>query len=190
MVPISILYGNNTVKETIDNEFTGDFINKAVFNEIIDTLKMDRNELTSFADAVFDRFRNPFIKHQLADIALNSISKFKVRVLPSLIEYIDLHSKVPTNLTFAFACLIRFYKGVWQGKTLPIKDSAEIVEAFAEIWKSSDYLEVAKEVLSIEEYWGEDLNKVEDLNIAVALALKEIENNGIEKGFANFSKLY
>lgn len=190
MVPISILYGNNTVKETIDNEFTGDFINKAVFNEIIETLKMDRNELTSFADAVFDRFRNPFIKHQLADIALNSISKFKVRVLPSLIEYIDLHSKVPTNLTFAFACLIRFYKGVWQGKTLPIKDSAEIVEAFAKIWKSTDYLEVAKEVLSIEEYWGEDLNKVEDLTIAVALALKEIENNGIEKGFANFSKLY
>ncbi|MBI9039885.1 tagaturonate reductase [Lutibacter sp.] len=190
MVPFSLLYGNSTVKETIDNEFTGDFINKAVFNEIIDTLKMDRNELNSFADEVFDRFRNPFIKHQLADIALNSISKFKVRVLPSLVEYIELHEKVPTNLTFSFACLIRFYKGVWQGKTLPIKDSSEITEAFAKIWKLNDYSQIADKTLKNTEFWDQDLTKLNSLSQAIACALEEIENNGIEKGFANFSKLY
>ena len=100
MVPFSLLYGNTTVKETVDNSFTGSFINAAVFEEIIETLQMDRAELNSFADEVLDRFRNPFIKHKLADIALNSISKFKVRVLPSILEYINIHNKLPKHLIF------------------------------------------------------------------------------------------
>lgn len=190
MVPFSLLHGNKTVKETVDNSFTGEFINKAVFNEIIDTLKMDKDELNHFADEVLDRFRNPFIKHQLSDIALNSISKFKVRVLPSLLEYISINKKTPTNLTFAFACLIRFYKGTWKGESLPVNDSKEVLEKFAKIWNSSDYLEIAKKVLSIKEYWGQDLTKVQNLRDAIVFALKEIDENGIEKGFANYRKQY
>jgi tagaturonate reductase len=188
MVPFSILYGNNTVKETVDNPFTGDFVNKAIFNEINETLPMDRAELNSFAEEVLDRFRNPFIKHQLADIALNSISKFKVRVLPSLLGYVSKHNKLPKHLTFSFACLIRFYKGSWNGKSLPIKDSNDIVVKFAEIWKSNDYSEIAKNVLSLVDFWGEDLNEVENLTEAIALALKEIDSNGIEVGLENFCK--
>ena len=188
MVPFSILYGNKTVKETVDNSFTGSFVNNAIFNEINDTLPMERTELDHFAEEVLDRFRNPFIKHQLSDIALNSVSKFKVRVLPSLLEYAIIHKKLPVHLTFSFACLIRFYKGSWKGKSLPIKDSSDIVVKFTEIWKSSDYSEIAKKVLSISEYWGEDLTKVENLTKAIALALQEIDANGIEIGFKNFSK--
>ncbi len=69
----------------------------AVFDEIIDTLELDKSELNSFAEEVFDRFRNPFIKHLLSSIALNSISKFKVRVLPSLLAYVSLHQNIPTR---------------------------------------------------------------------------------------------
>lgn len=190
MVPFSILYGNETVKESVDNSFTGNFINKAVFDEIIDTLKMDRQELNSFAHEVFDRFRNPFIKHQLSDIALNSISKFKVRVLPSLLEYVSIHHKIPTHLTFSFACLIRFYKGTWNGKKLPIKDSDEIVEAFSKIWEANNYAQIAKEALENISFWDQDLTKIEGLSKAISIALEEIETNGIEKGFVNFSKQY
>ena len=190
MVPFSLLYGNKTVKETIDNPFTGAFINKAVFDEIIPILDMDKNELNSFADDIFDRFINPFIIHNLSSIALNSISKFKVRVLPSLLEYIVKFKKLPTNLTFAFACLIRFYEGTFNGKSLPINDSDDIVSNFANIWNSNDYSAVAKAVLSNEEYWDEDLTKVENLTEALALALKEIDTNGIEKGFENYNKIY
>ena len=190
MVPFSILYGNKTVKQSVDNPFTGKFINKAIFSEIIDTLEMDKDELNSFAHEILDRFKNPFIIHNLSSIALNTVSKFKVRVLPSLLKYIEIHDKVPTHLTFAFACLIRFYKGSWKGENLPIQDSEDIVSKFTEIWKSNDYLEVTKKVLSIEAYWGEDLTKIKDLPNAVTLALKEIEANGIEKGFSNYQKQY
>ncbi|KJD31104.1 altronate oxidoreductase [Tamlana nanhaiensis] len=190
MVPFSYLYGNRTVKQSVDNEFTGAFINEAVFSEIIDTLDMDKDELNSFAEEIFDRFRNPFIIHNLSSIALNSISKFKVRVLPSLLGYVKVHGKMPTNLTFAFASLIRFYKGTWNGESLPVQDSDDIVANLAKIWESNDYNKVATDVLSTTEYWDEDLTKVENLTEAVAVALKEIEANGIEAGYANYSKQF
>ncbi|WP_445738713.1 tagaturonate reductase [Mariniflexile sp.] len=190
MVPFSLLYGNKTVKQSVDNGFTGPFIHKAVFDEINETLNMDRNELNSFSDEIFDRFRNPFIIHNLSSIALNSISKFTVRVLPSLLEYVKIHKKLPTNLTFAFASLLRFYKGTWHGETLPVQDSDDIIAKFSDIWKSDDYLEIAKNALSIKDYWGEDLTKVENLTEAIAFALKEIDANGIEAGFANYSKKF
>jgi len=190
MVPFSLLYGNTTVKETVDNEFTGEFINKVVFEEIIDTLEMDKEELSSFSEEVLDRFRNPYIKHMLASIALNSISKFKVRVLPSLLEYETIHHKIPTGLTFAFASLIRFYKGDWQGEKLPINDSDTIVETFTEIWKLNDYIEISNAVLKNDDLWGTDLTQINSLSQAIALALEEIDKNGIENGFVNYSKKY
>ncbi|MBG7611619.1 tagaturonate reductase [Polaribacter sp. BAL334] len=188
MVPFSLLYGNETVKETVDNSFTGAFVNKAIFDEINDVLPMPKSELDSFAEDILDRFRNPFIKHKLADIALNSISKFKVRVLPSLLEYETKNGKLPTHLTFAFACLIRFYKGTWKGETLPINDSKNIMDHFKDIWKNKDYNVIANSVLSHQEYWGEDLTQIKNLSSALAFALAEIDSNGIELGFKNFSK--
>lgn len=190
MVPMSLLYGNITVKESVDNSFTGSFINTLVFNEINETLKMEKEELNSFAEEVFDRFRNPFIKHQLADIALNSISKFKVRVLPSLIEYIAIFDKIPTNLTFAFACLIRFYKGEWQNNTLPINDSDAVIKNFKEIWSLNDYQKIVSEVLSNEEFWEQNLSTINGLADALTFALKEIDKNGVEKAFYNFNTIY
>lgn len=190
MVPFSLLYGNTTVKQTVDNDFTGAFVNNAIFNEINPTLPMDKKELDNFAEEVLDRFRNPFIVHNLSSIALNSISKFKVRVLPSLLEYVTLNKKLPTRLSFAFAALIRFYKGTWKGGDLPVNDSVEIMNSFTEIWKSNDYAEIAIKVLGNTSYWGEDLNQTENLTDAVALALEEIDTNGIEIGFANFCKKY
>jgi len=190
MVPFSLLYGNETVRETVENEFTGAFVNKTIFEEINDTLSLEREELDSFTEEVLDRFRNPFVKHRLADIALNSISKFKVRVLPSLLEYESKFQKLPTNLTFAFACLIRFYKGIWNDKDLPVNDGDEIVSNMAEIWKSNDYEKVAIDVLKTKAYWGEDLTKVANLTKAIALALKEIDTHGVEKGYQKFSNKY
>ncbi len=190
LVPFSILYGNETVKQSVDNEFTGDFVNKVIFDEINPTLDMDKSELQQFAEEVLDRFRNPFIKHQLSDIALNSISKFKVRVLPSLLKYVELNQKLPVYLTFSLACTIRFYQGEWNGKALPIKDTQEIVDTFKEAWSSNNTEKVTKEILANTEFWDQDLNQVEGLTEAVIRALNEIESNGIEKGFRNFKRQF
>ncbi|MFN3754690.1 tagaturonate reductase [Flavobacterium sp.] len=189
MVPFSLLFGNETVKQTVDGDFTGKFVN-SIINEINGTLQMDKNEILAYSEEVMDRFKNPFIKHLLSDIALNSISKFKVRVLPSLIQYYNDHQQLPTNLTFSLACLIQFYKGVWNGKALPIKDTPELVEQFNTAWELSNLEAVVKAVLSNEEFWGEDLTKVNGLSEDIVFALSEIEANGLEKGYLNFNKQY
>ncbi len=189
MVPFSLLYGNQLVMETVNGSFTGKFVNN-VINEISETLDMDKNEIQAYTEEVMDRFKNPFIKHALADIALNSISKFKVRVLPSLLGYYNTNKKLPTNLTFSLACLIQFYRGTWNNELLPVKDSPEIIEAFKKFWELASIDLVATNILANTEFWGEDLTKIEGLEIALVLALNEIETNGIEQGFANFSNTY
>ena len=186
MVPFSLMYGNETVKETMDNNFTGKFVKNAVLQEINATLDLPDEELSSFANDVFDRFRNPFIKHQLASIALNSISKFKVRVLPSLLSYEEKHKELPVHLTFAFACLIRFYKGEWKGTMLPVQDDAGLIAELKSIWELDSYNEIATKVLKNKEYWDEDLNNIPGLTESIAQALNLIETSGIEDGFKEF----
>lgn len=190
MVPFSILYGNETVKQTLDNPFTEEFVTKTIFEEINPTLPMEKEELDLFAEEVLDRFRNPFIKHQLSDIALNSVSKFKVRVLPSLLEYVKLNQKLPTHLTFSLACLIRFYKKDWKDRTLPINDTKDIVAFFENSWQSNNVETAVRKTLSNTEFWEQDLNEVKGLTEALVFALNEIENSGIEKGFTNFKNQY
>jgi len=99
--------------------------------------------LTDYADNVFERFKNPYIKHLCASISLNSVSKFKVRVLPSLLEYIKRTGKNPENLIFSLAKLIEFYK-----KGTP-NDDADIMEFMKE--KSVD------EILANKAFWDTDL---------------------------------
>ena len=161
-----------------------------VIDEIIPTMDMEKAELEKFADDVFDRFRNPYVKHQLSSIALNSISKFKVRVLPSLLEYCHRENKLPLKLVYAFACLIRFYKGSWNGNNLPLKDNAVIIDEFAALWKTNSLDEITQKVLSRTDYWGEDLTQIKELSNAISTALKFMEEEGIQAGFANFTNTF
>jgi tagaturonate reductase len=187
MVPFSLLYGNKLVMETVNGGFTGKFVDN-IISEISGTLDMDKNEIQAYTEEVMDRFKNPFIKHSLADIALNSISKFKVRVLPSLLQYHREHKKLPINLTFSLACLIRFYKGTWNGKEMPVKDTPEIVDEFNSAWLFSDLELVVDKILSNDSFWGEDLTKINNLKQIIVFAISEIQENGIEYGYHNFLK--
>ena len=110
MIPYAMLEGIETVKDCMENEKMSAFVNKCVFDEIIPTLDLPKDELIDYANNVFERFNNPFIKHLCASISLNSVSKFKVRVLPSLLEYIKRTGEKPQNLIFSLARLIEFYK--------------------------------------------------------------------------------
>ncbi|UPZ15034.1 tagaturonate reductase [Flavobacterium humidisoli] len=187
MVPFSLLHGNKLVMETVNGDFTGKFVN-SVISEISETLDMDKNEITAYSEEVMDRFKNPFIKHALADIALNSVSKFKVRVLPSLLGYYKANQKLPVNLTFSLASLIRFYKGTWNGQSLPVKDGEDITAFFNGLWKSDDYEKIARLTLQNKGFWDEDLTEIPGLTRAITIALEEIDSNGIEAGFAKFQE--
>ncbi|MBW3524524.1 tagaturonate reductase [Chryseobacterium sp. NKUCC03_KSP] len=186
MLAPAILSGKELVKEAIDDQFIGKFLSDAIFNEVNPTLGLDEAELKDFAEEVFDRFRNPFIKHHLASIALYFVSKFKVRVIPSLLTYVETNGKLPLNLTFSLASLIRFYQGSFGEKALPLNDEEGIIAKFKEIWANEDYEKVAELALSETSFWDTDLAKVEGLKTAIAKALYEIDHNDTEIAYNNF----
>ena len=146
LVPYALLSGLDTVGSCMEDETMKEHIRKCVFDEIIPTLDLPRDELIDYASNVLIRFSNPYIKHYLSSIALNSVSKFKVRVLPSLLEYHKRFGVYPPTLTFAFAKLIEFYR------TDMTNDAPDVV-AFM---KTAS----VKEILSKTEYWGEDLTSL------------------------------
>ncbi|MEE0409271.1 MAG: tagaturonate reductase, partial [Clostridia bacterium] len=147
LVPYALLSGFDTVKSCIDDKGMNEHIRKCVYDEIIPTLDLPKEELVEYADNVLTRFANPYIKHYLSSIALNSVSKFKVRVLPSILEFIKRFDKMPETLLFSFAKLIEFYR------TDMTNDDADVT-AFMKT-------ATVGEILANTGLWGEDLSFLE-----------------------------
>lgn len=93
------LYGLKTVGECLKDEKVSALLRKCIFREIIPAIG-DTEDNRKFGEAVLERFSNPFIRHMLLSIALNSVSKFRARVLPTILEYRDMFGSCPQGLTF------------------------------------------------------------------------------------------
>jgi tagaturonate reductase len=174
MVPVAYLRGLRTVREAVDDAFTGNFIRRAVEDEIIPTLDLSKEELQQFSRDVMERFQNTFIRHELMSIALNSISKYQVRVLPSVLEYVRRKGKPPELLLYSLAALIRFYKGEWQGQTIALNDTPAILAFFKKVWASEDLSQVVRQVLSNKEFWNLDLTTLDGVASEVEKHLNSI----------------
>ena len=161
MVLAARLYGLETVGECMKDEKVSSLLRKSVFEEIIPTIG-DTEDNRKFGEAVFERFSNPFIKHQLLSIALNSVSKFRARVLPTILEYKVENGKYPEILSFSLAALIAFYK------TDEANDGEEIVK----FMKSASVADILKR----EDYWSEDLSDMYDI---VNRWFEKIEKDGV-----------
>ena len=163
MVLAARLYGLSTVKECLDDQLINKYLNKAIFEEIIPTLGHEEEDIP-FGKAVLERFSNPFVKHQLLSIALNSVSKFKARVLPTILEYKEQRGYLPKCLTFSLAALIAFYR------TDETNDGEEIM-AFMKDASVTD-------ILKKEQYWGQDLSFMKD---EVEKYYESIQKDGVGK---------
>lgn len=193
LVPVAYLYGIDTVRESMEDAVVGKFIKDALFEEIIPTLDLPVEELQEFAAAVLERFANPFIKHLLMSISLNSWAKFETRVLPSVLEYIKRKGTVPAHLSFSLAATIAFYKGKRGEETIAIKDDADLLELLQSAWSKYDGSEasvkaVVTEVLAYEKNWKQDLNQVPGLTEAVTNHLINIETLGMKEAIATVGK--
>ncbi|MCH7397005.1 tagaturonate reductase [Belliella sp. DSM 107340] len=177
LVPVAYLAGLRTVRESVEDEVIGEYIRETIYNEIMPTLDLSEDELSQFAADVLDRFRNPFIKHELSSIALNSISKFKVRVLPSLLEYKSRKGTWPKNLIRSFGALIQFYKGESSGEKIPVQDDPAIMAFFTDQWSNSDLDMIVTNTLAKVEFWGENLNNHEGLAEAIVASIETMASN-------------
>ncbi|MDR2654609.1 MAG: tagaturonate reductase [Oscillospiraceae bacterium] len=169
MSPLAYLAGKDTVRESAEDPAAGEYIRRVIHEEIIPTLTLPRDDLENFAAAVISRFHNPFIKHQLLSITLNSVSKWRARVLPTVRAYAQINKKPPAGLCLGFSALLQFLRGnrmedgklfgERNGESYQIADEPGVLE---QLWKLSrlESSEYVKAVCGNVNFWGEDLNLI------------------------------
>ncbi|MFG1173287.1 tagaturonate reductase [Erwiniaceae bacterium CAU 1747] len=189
MVPVAFLAGLDTVGEAMDDADIADFIDATLRQEIIPTLSQPPEELNTFADAVLNRFRNPFIRHQLSAIALNGMTKFRTRLLPALLTQIERRGAPSPRLSFALAALLAYYRGERSGKRYALQDDAHWLTRFASLWQRVDQQDIAlsqlvSEVLADAAHWEQDLNRLPGLTASVTAQLEQMMTVGMRAALA------
>ena len=180
MAPVVYLSGVDTVRESLEHPDLAKFVNKVMFDELLETLDLPKDELAKFAGDVLDRFRNPYVKHFVTSIMLNSFPKYKTRDLPGLKIYLERKGELPKALVLGLAAIITYYKGGKRGEQdIVSNDDKAIVDLLAELWATNSTEAVAKGVLGAEFIWGENLNEVAGLTAQIVAYLDSIQEKGM-----------
>ncbi|MGK5025735.1 tagaturonate reductase [Janthinobacterium sp. RB2R34] len=180
LVPVALLAGLETVGEAVNDAQVGGYLADTLNEEIIPALPLPQDELQQFARDVLLRFRNPYIQHRLASIALNSWSKFAARIAPQLLRFVALHERLPQRLVLALAATMRLYRG----DVIALADDAATLGWFKSSWADVDggkqsLAQLVQGWLSNEKVWGRDMNAVPGLAQAVTNALARIGADGM-----------
>ena len=192
----SYLAGNDIVKQSMDDEDIRNFMMKTLHEEVIPTLTLPKEELEEFANAVVTRFNNPYVKHALLAISLNSVSKWRARCMPSFLGYIKNTGKLPAHLTFSLAALMAFYTGSEiRDKALighrgeqeyNIMDDMAVLEFFRET-SEKPAAEFSEAFVGPEDFFGQNLNEIPGLTQAVTAYLEDIRTNGMRAALCRVS---
>lgn len=180
----AFLAGESIVRDMMQDEVLGSFTRRVAEEEIAPCVPLPQDEVKAFADSVFERFENPFIDHELLSISLNSVSKWKARVLPTFRDYTEKFGKLPPLVTFSLAALLAFYSSTdlqadglhakCGDRKYVVNDDRTVLEFFANNCEKSDFVTLA---LSNENFWGEDLTKYKGLADAVRTHLASIKRD-------------
>lgn len=184
MVPLALLGGLESVGQTMDDPLYAEYVNDLIFNEIIPTLDLPKDELQQFANDVIKRFQNPFIHHLLISIALNSMTKVHTRLIPQLLKYVEQNQQVPSLIASAIAAQILLYKGEFKGQSFTLSDSDEWMALFKDVWAKYDRQEISiadvvKEVLSAAWHWEQDLTLIPQLHESVSEYAEKFIEHGV-----------
>ncbi len=178
--PVGYLSGIDTVREICEDEIMGKYVHKAMNEELMSTVDLPADELKEYSDSVMERFRNPFVKHYVTSIMLNSFPKFKARDLPGLKKYLAAKGQLPDALCLGLAGIITYYKGGKRGEDeITPNDDQAILDLLKGLWATGDIKKVTEGVLGAEFIWGEDLNKVAGLTAKIEGFLTTIQEKGM-----------
>ncbi len=180
--PVGYLSGLDTVRECCEDSLIGRFVDKVMYEELLSTLNLPKVELTKFAGDVKSRSLNPFVKHFVTSIMLNSFPKFKTRDLPGLKIYHDRKGTLPKCIVLGLAAICTYYKGGKRGNDeITPNDAPEIIDLLKNLWATNNCAEVAKGVLSAVSIWDENLNLIPGLTAMLTEDLEIIQNEGMRK---------
>jgi tagaturonate reductase len=181
-VSVARLLNIDTVYAATQDSDIKRFMDYLVYQEIMPTIQLPKDQLKEYADSILERFTNPFLHHEWTSIGLNSISKWRARLLPVLLESYSKDNYPPRALVTSLACLLLLYRGEYDQQTFVIQDDEEVLKIISSAWQSSsDVNNVVKDIFSHADLWGENLSDNEDLHRAVALAMLRIQRLGVRE---------
>ena len=184
------LCGQSIVRESMQDPVIGQFFRRVVLDEIVPQVQLPKQEVLKFAESVFERFENPFIDHALLSISLNSVSKWKARVLPTFRDHFKAYGELPKLITFSFAALLAFYRssdlrqdGLYakrmDGTEYAIHDDAAVLAFFADNCGKEDADYVAA-VASNQDFWGEDMTVYPQFTQTVTRWLQALQTDPVQ----------
>ncbi|WP_172250788.1 tagaturonate reductase [Saccharibacillus deserti] len=171
MVPLGLLAGLETVEDVMNDEAFSGYVRSLIEHELIPMLDLPLEQLRSYAEAVQERFRNPSIRHELRSISLNSVSKFRSRLLPILLRFVRERRELPHGIVLALSALLYGYKGDRAVR----QDEASVLAIFDRA--PSDPADFVPVILGDTSLWGLDLNELDGLAAAVQNRLRELETS-------------
>lgn len=186
MVPVAYLSHIDYVKEAVEDKDVGKFVKQLIFEEIVPTINLDKDDMDKFASSVLERYANPFIKHELMSIALNSTTKFKTRLLPSLLDYYHKINELPRKIIFSLASLMVFYRGKRDGEVINLQDDEKYLLMWKDLWQKFDNNvysidDLVKQVLGKVDLWETNLNDIEGLGELVSTFVSDILKLGMKR---------
>ena len=190
LVPVAYLAGIDTVGEAVNDPAIGKFVRDFVFEEVNPTINLPQDQMTAFANSVIERYQNPYIRHELMSIALNSTTKFRTRLLPTLTDYVKITGKVPQRLAFSLAALILFHAGKRGDEDIKLADDPAYLAKWKELWEGfdGDCLKLVKKVLGWKDVWELDMNEIHsELAQTVATYLSAMLKKGVRAAVDCFS---
>ncbi len=190
------LAGFDIVRDCMQDDTVRGFMNKMLYEEVIPTLPLDKEDLEGFAAAVQDRFNNPFVNHELMSISLNSTSKWRARNLPSLLDYVEKTGKLPPCLAMSFAAYIAFFSNDIQtlndkglvcrrpkGDEYVCNDDRWVLEFYYE-HRNDGAADLVHAVMTNERMWGQELTQIPGFEAAVVSGLSLIREQGAKAAYA------
>jgi tagaturonate reductase len=193
LVPMAFLQGHDIVRDAVADRGIAEPLEQFLQEAVVPVLPFPEEQSRSYIEQTLERFRNPFIDHRLLDIALNSISKFQTRLLPTLQEYAGRTGKVPKPLALSLAYFIRFHRcmkdgDVWTGirrrkhgelERYPLRDAEPALAAFAAIWQRAgeggSAGDLVRAVLTSEAIWEKTFDTVLPAPVFTELAATTAE---------------
>ena len=183
MVPIALQMGCQTVMDAFNTPAIERFINDMVAEEVIPMIDEDREELTKFAAGILERFYNPFIKHMLRSISLNSLSKWEARNYPTVRDNWFKAQRLAEREAFTFAALMTLY-GPNSG--FEPDDTKEFVDYIRANWDSADMEATIAKIVKESGIFTVDFSEVPGFIPAVAGYVRDIEALGMKDALKKF----
>ena len=191
-VPVGLLAGCQTVLDNMTHPRVSNFIESLLRLEIGPVLPVDPDTVNPYIDEVLQRWRNPYMYHRLIDITLQSTTKLRHRVVPTLLDHYARYPDGPTpkRIALGFAAWLLFMRGTsqangvvhgeLQGQLYPIYD--DHAARFLDWWPKDNQKipTFVEEVLSSDDLWGMRVSNLPGFANAVKYYLQTIVRHGIE----------